>query len=90
MKRFREEFIFVEGEYHFAISAGKAVRFQYENLNSISGFGLCCNLCVKNHHCFFECMAGSGVLINIKYFELYKKWENSIQQWLDLRMNLFF
>lgn len=52
MKRFREEFIFVEGEYHFAISAGKAVRFQYENLNPISGFGLCCNLCVKNHHCF--------------------------------------
>lgn len=52
MKRFREEFIFVEGEYHFAISAGKAVRFQYENLNPISCFGLCCKLCVKNHHCF--------------------------------------
>lgn len=80
MERFREEFIFVEGEYHFAISAGKAVRFQYENLNPISCFGLCCNLCVKNHHCFFECPAGSGVLINIKYFELYKEWENSIQQ----------
>ena len=75
MKRFREEFIFVEGEYHFAISAGKAVRFQYENLNPISSYGLCCNLCVKNHHCFFECLAGSGVLINIKYFELYKEWE---------------
>lgn len=80
MKRFREEFIFVEGEYHFAISAGKAVRFQYENLNPISCFGLCCNLCVKNHHCFFECLAGNDVLINIKYFELYKEWENSIQQ----------
>lgn len=80
MKRFREEFIFVEGEYHFAISAGKSVRFQYENLNPRSCFGLCCNLCVKNHHCFFECLAGSGVLINIKYFELYKEWENSIQQ----------
>ena len=80
MKRFREEFIFVEGEYHFAISAGKSVRFQYENLNPISCFGLCCNLCVKNHHCFFECLAGSGVLINIKYFELYKEWEKSIQQ----------
>lgn len=80
MKRFREEFIFVEGEYHFAISAGKAVRFQYENLTSISGFGLCCNLCVKNHHCFFECLAGSGVLINIKYFELYKNWEKSINK----------
>ena len=80
MKRFREEFIFVEGEYHFAISAGKAVRFQYENLNPISCFGLCCNLCVKSHHCSGECPAGSGVLINIKYFELYKEWENSIQQ----------
>ena len=52
MKRFREEFIFVEGEYHFAIGGGKAVRFQYENLNPISCFGLCCNLCAKNHHCF--------------------------------------
>ena len=80
MKRFREEFIFVEGEYHFAIGGSKAVRFQYENLNPISCFGLCCNLCVKNHHCFGECLAGSGVLINIKYFELYKEWENSIQQ----------
>lgn len=80
MKRFREEFIFVEGEYHFVISAGKAVRFQYENLNPISGFGLGCNLCVKNHHCFWECLVGSDVLINIKYFELYKEWENSIQQ----------
>lgn len=80
MKRFRGEFIFVEGEYHFAISAGKAVRFQYENLNPISCFGLCCNLCVKSHHCSGECPAGSGVLINIKYFELYKEWENSIQQ----------
>ena len=80
MKRFREEFIFVEGEYHFAIGGGKAVRFQYENLNPISCFGLCCNLCVKNHHCFGECLAGSDVLVNIKYFELYKEWENSIQQ----------
>lgn len=80
MKRFREEFIFVEGEYHFAISAGKAVRFQYENLNPISSSGLCCNLCVKNHHCFDECLAGSGVLINIKYFELYKDWEKSINK----------
>lgn len=80
MERFREEFIFVEGEYHFAIGGSKAVRFQYENLNPISSFGLCCNLCVKKHHCFFECLAGSGVLINIKYFERYKKWENSIQQ----------
>lgn len=80
MKRFREEFIFVEGEYHFAIGEGKAVRFQYENLNLISCIGLCCNLCAKKHHCFGECPAGSGVLINIKYFELYKEWENSIQQ----------
>lgn len=80
MQRFREEFIFVEGEYHFAIREGKAVRFQYENLNPISCFGLCCNLCVKNHHCFGECLAGSGVLVNIKYFELYKEWEKSIQQ----------
>lgn len=80
MKRFREEFIFVEGEYHFAIGGGKAVRFQYENLNPISCFGLCCNLCVRNHHCFSKCPAGSDVLINIKYFELYKEWENSIQQ----------
>ena len=80
MKRFREEFIFIEGEYHFAIGGSKAVRFQYENLNPISCFGLCCNLCVKKHHCFGECLAGSGVLINIKYFELYKEWENSIQQ----------
>ena len=80
MKRFREEFIFIEGEYHFAIGGSKAVRFQYENLNPISCFGLCCNLCVKKHHCFGECLAGSGVLINIKYFELYKEWENLIQQ----------
>ena len=80
MKRFREEFIFVEGEYHFAIGGGKAVRFQCENFNPTSSYGLCCNLCVKNHHCFFKCLAESGVLINIKYFELYKEWENSIQQ----------
>lgn len=80
MERFREEFIFVEGEYHFAIVGYKAVRFQYENLNLISCFGLCCNLCVKKHHCFGECPAGSSALINIKYFELYKEWENSIQQ----------
>ena len=75
MKRFREEFIFVEGEYHFAIGGGKAVRFQYENLNPISCLGLCCNLCAKKHHCFGKCPAGSGVLVNIKYFELYKEWE---------------
>ena len=75
MKRFREEFIFVEGEYHFAIGEGKAVRFQYENLNPISCIGLCCNLCAKKHHCFGECPAGRGVLVNIKYFELYKEWE---------------
>lgn len=80
MQRFREEFIFVEGEYHFAIGEGKAVRFQYENLNPISCFGLCCNLCVKKHHCFGECPAGSYVLINIKYFELYKEWEKSINK----------
>lgn len=80
MQRFREEFIFVEGEYHFAIGEGKAVRFQCENFNSISCFGLCCNLCVKNHHCFDKCPAGSYVLINIKYFELYKEWENSINK----------
>ena len=80
MKRFREEFIFVEGEYHFAVGGSKAVRFQYENLNPISCFGLCCNLCVKNHHCFGECLAGSGVLINIKYFKLYKDWEKSINK----------
>ena len=80
MIRFREEFIFVEGEYHFAIGAGKAVRFQCENFNSIPCFGLCCNLCVKNHRCFGECPAGSYVLINIKYFELYKEWENSINK----------
>ena len=80
MKRFREEFIFVEGEYHFAIGGGKAVRFQCENLNSISSSGLCCNLCIKSHHCFGECPARSGVLINIKYFKYYKEWENSIQQ----------
>ena len=78
MQRFREEFIFVEGEYHFAIGGSKAVRFQYENLNPISCFGLCCNLCVKKHHCFGECLAGSGVLVNIKYFERYKKWDNNI------------
>ena len=76
MKRFREEFIFVEGEYHFAIGGGKAVRFQCENLNPISSSCLCCNLCVKNHHCFGECPAGSGVLINIKYFKYYKEWNN--------------
>lgn len=75
MKRFREEFIFVEGEYHFAISAGKAVRFQYENLNPTSSFGLCCNLCAKNHHCSGECLAGNDALINIKYFKYYKKWK---------------
>ena len=80
MQRFREEFIFVEGECHFAIGGGKAVRFQCENLNPTSSYGLGCNLCVKNHHCFNECPAGSGVLVNIKYFELYKEWENSIQQ----------
>ena len=80
MIRFREEFIFVEGECHFAIGRGKAVRFQRENFNSIPCFGLCCNLCVKNHHCFGECLAGSGVLVNIKYFKLYKDWEKSIQQ----------
>lgn len=78
MNRFREEFIFVEGEYHFAIGGCTAVRFQCEKLNLISYPGLCCNLCVKNHHCFFECLAGSGVLINIKYFELYKEWDNNI------------
>lgn len=80
MQRFREEFIFVEGEYHFAIGEGKAVRFQCENFNSIPCFGLCCNLCVKNHHCFDKCLAGSYVLINIKYFELYKEWEKSINK----------
>ena len=80
MQRFREEFIFIEGEYHFAIGEGRAVRFQCENFNSIPCFGLCCNLCVKNHHCFGECPAGSSVGMKIKYFKLYRECEYSIQQ----------
>lgn len=80
MKRFREEFIFVEGEYHFAIGGSKAVRFQCKNLNPISSSGLCCNLCVKRNHCSGECPAESGVLINIKYFKYYKEWKKSINK----------
>ena len=78
MKRFRKEFIFVEGEYHFAIGGGKAVRFQYENLNLKPCSGLCCNLCTKRYHCYGECPVENGVLIKIDYFEHYKKWDNNI------------
>lgn len=77
MKRFREEFIFVEGELHFPVEVDKAVHFQCKNLNPIASFGLCCNLCTKNHHCFVECPAGNDALIKIKYFERYKKWDNN-------------
>lgn len=76
MKRFRGEFIFVEGECHFSVEISRAMRFQCESFNLKPGPSLCCNLCTKNDHCYGECPAGSAVLINIKYFKYYKEWNN--------------
>lgn len=78
MKRFRGEFIFVEGEYHFSVELSRAVRFQCENLNLKPCPSLCCNLCTKRYHCYGECPARGAVLIKIDYFERYKKWDNNI------------
>lgn len=78
MKRFREEFIFVEGELHFFVKIEEAIYFQLKCLNLKSCSGLCCNLCTKCHHCYDECPVGDAVLIKIEYFERYKKWDNNI------------
>lgn len=78
MKRFRGEFLFVEGECHFSVELSRAVRFQCENLNLKLCPSLCCNLCTKRYHCYGECPAGGDVLIKIDYFERYKKWDNNI------------
>ena len=55
------------------------MRFQCENLNLKICPSLCCNLCTKRYHCYGECPVDEDhILVKIKYFELYKDWENQL------------
>lgn len=69
MKRF-------EGECHFIVKMTKSLYFQHEKLKRKLGFYTCCDLCAKHYRCHGKCPAGNAVLIKIKYFECYKKWNN--------------
>ena len=79
MKRFREEFIFVEGEYQFIARINKILDFQKDCL-FINNFR-CCKLCAFRDCCIKECSVDENhILVEMKYFELYKDWKKSINK----------
>lgn len=78
MIRFEDEFIFLDGEYQFMARVNKILDFQEKCLfiNNFKG----CMLCAFRDRCIKKCPAGRSVLVNMKYFELYKDWEKSINK----------
>lgn len=79
MKRFREEFIFVEGEYQFISRINKILDFQKKRL--FINRPRCCKLCAFRDCCIKECSVDENhILVEMKYFELYKDWKKSINK----------
>ena len=79
MIRFENEFIFLDGECQFVAMIDKILDFQKERL-FINNFG-CCILCAFRDFCIKKCLVDRDhILVNIKYFKLYKDWEKSINK----------
>lgn len=79
MIRFENEFIFLDGEYQFIVRINKFLDFQKKCL-FINNLG-CCGLCAFRDCCIKECPVDENhILIEMKYFELYKNWEKSINK----------
>lgn len=79
MNRFENEFIFLDGEFQFVASVNKILDFQKKLL--IIDNPQCCALCTFRNRCIGKCSVDEDhILVKIKYFELYKDWENSINK----------
>ena len=79
MIRFENEFIFLDGEYQFIVRTNKFLDFQkkYLFINNIRY----CTLCAFIDCCIKECPVDKDhILVKMKYFELYKDWEKSINK----------
>lgn len=77
MIRFENEFIFLDGEYQFVVRVNKILDFQKKCL-FINDFR-CCKFCAFRNRCINECPVDEDhILVKIKYFELYKDWENQL------------
>lgn len=77
MNRFEDEFIFLDREYQFIASVNKILNFQKRCL--IIDNPKCCNLCAFRNCCINKCPVDEDhILVKIKYFELYKDWENQL------------
>lgn len=79
MIRFENEFIFLDGEYQFVARTNKILDFKNECLfiNDLK----CCTLCAFRDCCIKECPVDENyILVKMKYFELYKDWEKSINK----------
>lgn len=79
MIRFENEFIFLNGEYQFVARVSKILDFQTERFNVDFYSSKCCNLCAFKDYRYKNCPVNEDhVLVKIKYFELYKDWENQL------------
>lgn len=79
MIRFENEFIFLDGEYQFVARINKILDFKSRRL-FIKNLK-CCALCAFIDRCIKECPVDEGhILVEMKYFELYKDWEKSINK----------
>lgn len=79
MIRFENEFIFLYGEYQFVARINKILDFKSRRLfiNNLR----CCVLCAFKDCCIKECPVDEDhILVKMKYFELYKDWEKSINK----------
>lgn len=79
MIRFENEFIFLDGEYQFISRINKILDFKLKRLfiNNLR----CCTLCSFRNRCIKECPVDEDhILVEIKYFKLYKSWEKSINK----------
>ena len=79
MIRFENEFIFLDGEYQFIAKINKILDFKKKCL-FINNLG-CCAFCAFKDCCTKECPVDENhILVKMKYFELYKDWEKSINK----------
>lgn len=79
MIKFENEFIFLDGEYQFIARINKILDFKKKCLfiNDLK----CCVLCAFIDCCIKKCPVDEDhVLVKMKYFELYKDWEKSINK----------
>mgnify|MGYP006369515359 CR=1 FL=1 len=78
MIRFENEFIFLDGEYQFVARINKILDFKKECL-FINNLG-CCAFCAFKDCCKEGPVDDNHILVKMKYFELYKEWEKSINK----------